>query len=46
MNMVFKKTQPSIENDPIFVDRNPLRARTEEEKALRKEFGRRKRSTV
>ena len=34
MNMVFKKKQPSIENDPILVDRYPLRARTEEEKAL------------
>ena len=34
MNMVFKKKQPSLENDPILVDRNPLRARTEEEKAL------------
>jgi len=32
--MVFKRKQPTLESETVIVDRNPLRARTEEEKAL------------
>jgi len=33
-NMVFKRKQPNLESETVIVDRYPLRARTEEEKAL------------